>query len=193
MKQAFMENVEEVNITESTHNEPAEGYSDLEVNNTITEVATLADNSLVISNQVEVDVSTEEAHNVGQVTGEAGQAIDNSISNSNVETVKHVTWAAQAPSAMEKDNTVKQVSSSEQLPEIVVIHAKACFERCPNDILFQDDLDSLTRFVTSKDYLKKNITSVEFDRVTFDGVDEGGTFEHSVQLRIAVLQRNLWQ
>ena len=95
---------------------------------------------------------------------------------------------------MEKDNTVsKQVSSSEQLPEIVVIHAKACFERCPNDILFQDDLDSVTRFVTSKDHLKRNITSVEFDRVTFDGVDEGGTFEHSVQLRIAVLQRNLWQ
>ena len=141
--EAIMEIVEEVNVAESSDNEPVQGCFCLKFNDNITEVANNSINTFLLANQVEVYVSTEEAHSVGQVTGgktiiandevdlvEASQVIDNLISNSYVETVENVTGAAaQASSAMEKYNTVKQ------LPEIVVIHAEACFECCPKDIL----------------------------------------------------------
>ena len=79
------------------------------------------------------------------------------------------------------------------MPEIVFIHAKACFRLCPNDRLFQDDLESLTRFIKSKDHLNRNIANIQFESVVYNGADGCGTFEHSVQVKIAVLRRNLWQ
>ena len=65
------------------------------------------------------------------------------------------------------------------MPEKVIIHAKACFRLCPNDRLFQDDLESLTKFINSKDHLNRNIANIQFECVVYDGADGCGTFEHS--------------
>ena len=55
------------------------------------------------------------------------------------------------------------------------------------------EMEILKRFVNSKDHLSRNIASIEFESVAYDGTDGCGTFEHSVQVKIAVLRRNLWQ
>ena len=81
----------------------------------------------------------------------------------------------------------------DDLPEIVVVHATAVFRNCPNVSIAQDDLDSVARFITSKDHLVKNIDSIQYDRISNHGMDNNGTYEHSVQVRIAVRRKNLWE
>ena len=94
--------------------------------------------------------------------------------------------------ASEKEVAIDQ-NLENDLPEIVVVYAKACFASCPVNSLSHDDLESLSRFINSKDHLQKNIANIQFESVRFDGVDDRGLFEHSVQVKLAVLRRNLWQ
>ena len=74
-----------------------------------------------------------------------------------------------------------------------MVHATAVFRNCPNVSIAQDDLDSVARFITSKDHLVKNIDSIQYDRISNHGMDNNGTYEHSVQVRIAVRRKNLWE
>ena len=71
---------------------------------------------------------------------------------------------------------------SDMLPELVDVYATAAFSRCPNSQLNQDYLDSVCRFVTSKDHL--NIASIHHDRIFTFGANNTGTFEHSVQFKL---------
>ena len=71
--------------------------------------------------------------------------------------------------------------------------ATAVFRNCPNVSIAQDDLDSVARFITSKDHLVKNIDSIQYDRISNHGMDNNGTYEHSVQVRVAVRRKNLWE
>ena len=79
------------------------------------------------------------------------------------------------------------------LPEIVDVFATATFSLCAYSQLSQDDLDSLYRFITSKEHLKKNIASIHYDKIYSLGSDNAGTFEHAVQFRIGVRRQNLWE
>ena len=69
---------------------------------------------------------------------------------------------------------------------MVIINAKTCFMLCPNDRSFQDNLESLTRFVDSKDHLNRNIANIQFESVAFYGADGCGTFEHSASQNCSV-------
>ena len=82
---------------------------------------------------------------------------------------------------------------SEMLPKLVDVYATATFSQCPNSQLTQEYLDSLYRFITSKDHLKKNIANIYYDRIYDLGANHAGTFEHSVQFRMAVKSQNLWE
>ena len=66
-------------------------------------------------------------------------------------------------------------------------------KNCPHARVTQDDVDSLGRFITCTDHLRKNIVKVHHDLVTYDGFDANGTFKHSVHIRIEVRRRNLWE
>ena len=92
-----------------------------------------------------------------------------------------------------KEDKIAESVCEDVLPEEVTIQARPGFGNCPYDRLAQNDLDSLSRFICSKDHLRKNISRIQFESVSFGGVNENGTFEHSVQVRMSVLRRNLWQ
>ena len=52
-----------------------------------------------------------------------------------------------------EDNTIGTVKN---LP-YATVHATAVFKNCPHAQLTQDDIDSLGRFITCTDHLKKNV------------------------------------
>ena len=79
------------------------------------------------------------------------------------------------------------------MPEEVDIYATATFSQCPNVQLTQDDLVSLHHFITSEEYLKKNVARIHYDRVYTLGENHTGSYEHSVQPRIVVKRLNLWE
>ena len=86
-----------------------------------------------------------------------------------------------------------QSQADKALPDLVEVYATATYSQCPYSQLSQDDLDSLYRFTTSKDHLKNNIASINYDRIYSHGADNAGTFEHSIQFRISVKRQNLWE
>ena len=69
------------------------------------------------------------------------------------------------------------------------VHATAVYKNCPHAQLTQDDIDSLGRFITCTDHLKKNVAIVHHDLVFSDGIDMNDKFQHSVQVRIVVRTR----
>ena len=81
----------------------------------------------------------------------------------------------------------------EDMPEIGEVYATAVFPKCPIVSIAQDDLDSVARFITSKDHLMKNIDSIKYGRILNHRRYDNGTFEHSVQVRMAVRRKNLWE
>ena len=46
------------------------------------------------------------------------------------------------------------------MPEVVVIHGTAVIEDSPFNTFVQEELDSLVRFVTSKEHLRNNIKNI---------------------------------
>ena len=79
------------------------------------------------------------------------------------------------------------------LPDIVEVYALASFRNSPNASLMRDDIESMGRFVTSKDHLKRNIAKVEYDVITSDGINSNGTYDYTVKVKILVFRRNLWE
>ena len=73
------------------------------------------------------------------------------------------------------------------------MYALAIFEHFPYENLTQDDMDSLGRFITSKDHLQRNIANFQILNVYNNGANAVGTFDHAVQVKIAVLRCNLWE
>ena len=59
------------------------------------------------------------------------------------------------------------------------MYALAIFEHCPYENLTQDDMNSLGRFITTKDHLQR--------------ANAVGNFDHAVQVKIAALRCNLWE
>ena len=66
--------------------------------------------------------------------------------------------------SVQVDNAEAQDSKPEVkvLPDIVDVYALATFEHCPYENLTQDDMDSLGRFITSKDHLQRNMQIVRY-------------------------------
>ena len=46
------------------------------------------------------------------------------------------------------------------VPCIEVVHATAIIKDCPSSVVTEDEIDSLVRFLTSKDHLSRNIENV---------------------------------
>jgi hypothetical protein len=72
-----------------------------------------------------------------------------------------------------------------------IIHATADIEDSPNGNLIDEELDSLLRFITSRDHLKQNNNNIEFEHVS---TREFRTkFKHLVGVKINVKTVNLWE
>ena len=53
----------------------------------------------------------------------------------------------------ENENATEQAMVAAAVPRIAVVHATAIIEDCPSSVVTEDEIDSLTRFLTSKDHL----------------------------------------
>ena len=80
----------------------------------------------------------------------------------------------------------------EELPELVDVYATATYSKCLYSQLSQDELDSLYRFTTCKDHLKKKIASINYDPIYSHGANNNGNFDYSVQFKISV-RRLKWE
>ena len=77
-------------------------------------------------------------------------------------------------------------------PAVAVIHATAIIQNSPYHSFSQDEWNSILRFITNKDHLKKNVTNVEYCQSS--SKDQGNTcFMHSVLLKILVKTEPLWE
>ena len=77
-------------------------------------------------------------------------------------------------------------------PDIVDVYALASFKNSPHASLTQDDLNSLGRFITSKDHLQRNIARVHYDTISSNGMISNGTYSY-IQVKILVLRKHLWE
>jgi hypothetical protein len=66
---------------------------------------------------------------------------------------------------------------------ITVVHAVATFRNSPNDTLSQDDINSLQNYIYSEEHLKRNITKIEFEKLS----------RWEVSTKLFVLTNNLWE
>ena len=85
------------------------------------------------------------------------------------------------------------LSATEELTktDITVVHALAVFEDSPHEMLLQEDMDSLQKFIFSEDHLVRNIFNVESQPLT--SLELRSSFKHTIELRINVKCSNLWE
>ena len=99
------------------------------------------------------------------------------------------------------DQTVHETTEDEeeptkpvetQMPSVVTIFATAILEDSPNETLDNEELESLYRFVTSKDHLVKNIENIEFNYLSSRQF-RSNKFKHTIQVSIKVKTASLWE
>ena len=87
---------------------------------------------------------------------------------------------------------VREHEQTLEKPEIVNIYGTACIENSPFECVAQEELDSMMRFIMSKEHLKLNILHVEFSNLSTRQL-KGGRFNHIIGLKLSVKTTNLWE
>ena len=87
---------------------------------------------------------------------------------------------------------VREHEQTLEKPEIVNIYGTACIENSPFECVAQEELDSMMRFIMSKEHLKLNILHVEFSNLSTRQLN-GGRFNHIIGLKLSVKTTNLWE
>ena len=76
--------------------------------------------------------------------------------------------------------------------EIVTIKATAIIEDSPNVTLASDEIESIYRFIASKDHLIKNIADAQVTHLSSREF-RNQKYKHTVGVRIIVKTGNLWE
>ena len=97
----------------------------------------------------------------------------------------------------ETQDVGEQVSEEDQpldnvRPEVIVIHGIATVDDSPFSTLVQEELESIFRFITSKEHMKNNIANIDFNYLSSQHC-QGGKFRHRVGLQLSVRTANLWE
>ena len=82
--------------------------------------------------------------------------------------------------------------SSHREPEVIEVFAEAVFSSSPSPSLTQDELESLGRFVTNLDHLRRNISNIVLDQVCTSKQGDK-KYVHTANVRVFVKGGNLWQ
>ena len=72
------------------------------------------------------------------------------------------------------------------------MHATAIFENSPNEIVTQDEIDSLVRFITSKDHLARNVNDIQYSVLSSREFGDR-KFKHTAQVMINMKTADLWE
>ena len=91
-----------------------------------------------------------------------------------------------------RQETVEPTKEVEKVSDVVGVHATATFEECPDSQLYQDYVESLERFIFSKDHLKRNICKVETSYISSREF-RNSTYTHTMSVRLSVLSGGLWE
>jgi hypothetical protein len=74
--------------------------------------------------------------------------------------------------------------------DVVVVHATATFENCPDSELYQEYVESLNRFIFSKEHLKRNICKVETSYVSSRQF-MNNTYTHIMSVKLSIMTGGL--
>ena len=80
----------------------------------------------------------------------------------------------------------------EKVNNVVVVDATATFENCLDSELFQEYVESLSRFIFSKEHLKRNICKVETSYISSRQF-RNNTFTHIMSVKLSVMTGGLWE
>ena len=91
-----------------------------------------------------------------------------------------------------KEDDTSQECHIQPQPEVVVIHGTAVIDNSPFNLLAQEEVESISRFITQKEHMKKNIENIEYSLLSSRN-SEGDLFRHTVSLKVFVKTVNLWE
>ena len=83
-------------------------------------------------------------------------------------------------------------ASEPVIPPIATIHATAVIEDSPNFNLDNEELESLQRFIASKEHLVRNVANLEFKYLSSREF-RSNKFKHTIEVKIHVKTENLWE
>ena len=92
---------------------------------------------------------------------------------------------------IENINSAAAETIADVKPSAVTIHATAVIENSPFQCFCQDELDSIVRFVTNKDHLRKNVANIKYCNASTRV--QNGALMHFVQIEILVNVESLWE
>ena len=77
-------------------------------------------------------------------------------------------------------------------PQLVTLHSTAVIDNSPFSSFSQDEWESIGRFATNKEHLRKNILNIRYcqSSTRYTGSD---LFQHIVEIEIVVSTKSLWQ
>ena len=87
---------------------------------------------------------------------------------------------------------VENTEIVDKVNDVVVVHATATFENCPDSELYQDYVESLSRFIFSKEHLKINICNVETSYISSRQF-RNNMYTHIMSVKLSVLTGGLWE
>ena len=75
---------------------------------------------------------------------------------------------------------------------MVLIHGAATVDNSPFNSFAQEELDSVVRFITDKDHMKKNISHIKWKLIS-TRINEDSSFQHIIGVTLTVKTSNLWE
>ena len=99
-----------------------------------------------------------------------------------------------AVSAVATSSSIPLFTAADELSNssnITVVHATVVFQDFLHEILLQEDMDSLQKFIFSEDHLLRNICSIEPHPLS--SRDLRSSFKHMIEIRLHVNCSNLWE
>ena len=76
--------------------------------------------------------------------------------------------------------------------DVVLIYGAATVDNSPFNSFAQEELDSVVRFITDKDHMKKNISHIEWKHIS-TRINEDSSFQHIIGVTLTVKTSNLWE
>ena len=137
------------------------------------------------------DQNDEPSETVVNKTAEVAEVLDEEVLDEEVlgPSVKDKT---KDTAAFETREIVTDHAVGAYPAEVITIYATAVVEDSPNATLANDELESIYRFIASKDHLVKNISAAQACHVSSREF-RNSKFKHTLDVKIFVKTANLWE
>ena len=176
---------QDVVTEEVANNVEDEVFKDLDV----FEQASISDSEAVESSTTAENMVQDEVTD-SLISTEEVDLVDNVVVTDEVQVSKDLTTEAHAKEAVDSSGSVKASPTCE--PQFATVYTTAVIENSPYSSFSQDEWESIGRFATNKDHLRKNISNLQYCRSSTRNIGNN-LFEHIVEIQILVSIESLWQ